>query len=112
MTTTYTFHQLREKNVHELREIAKSLEPHDAVQGYTQLNKEHLLQALAKALNLPTHEHHAVGGFDKNGLKAQMRVLRQKRDAALESGNSQELHAVRRQIHRLNHEIRRHTVEE
>jgi hypothetical protein len=112
MAPTYTFHELREKNVHELREIAKSLEAHDAVRGYTQLNKEHLLQALAKALNLPTHEHHAEGGFDKNRIKTQMRALRQQRDAALASGDSEQLHAIRRQLHRLNHEVRRHTIEE
>lgn len=112
MTTTYTFHDLKAKNVHELREIAKGLEPHPAVQGYTQLNKDHLLQVLAKALNLTTHEHHAATGFDKGHIKAQMRTLRQKRDAAVAAGNSEQLHSIRRQLHRLNHEVRRHTVEE
>lgn len=112
MTTAYTFHDLKAKNVHELREIAKSLEPHATVQGYTQLNKDHLLQALAKALNLTTHEHHAVTGFDKGHIKAQMRVLRQKRDEAVAGGDSEQLHSIRRQLHRLNHQVRCHTVEE
>lgn len=112
MTTTYTFHDLKGMNVHELREMAKGLEPHAAVQGYTQLNKEHLLQALAKALNLTTHEHHAVTGFDKGNIKAQMRALRQKRDAALAAGDSEQLHSIRRQLHHLNHAVRCHTVEE
>lgn len=111
MTSTYTFHELKEKNVHELREIAKGIQ-HEAVKGYTQLNKDHLLVALAKALNLPTHEHHAAGGFDKSGIKAQMRVLRQKRDAALQAGDHVQLHAVRRQLHHLNRQVRSHTVEE
>jgi hypothetical protein len=109
--STYTFHELKEKNVHELREIAKGIE-HEAVRGYTQLNKEHLLVALAKALNLTTHEHHAVGGFDKSGLKSQIRELKKKRDAALEAGDSAAVHALRRHIHKLNHQIRSHTVEE
>jgi hypothetical protein len=111
MTTTYTFHELKEKNVHELREIAKGIQ-HDAVQGYTQLNKDHLLVALAKALNISTHEHHAVGGFDKSGIKAQMRELKKKRDAALEAGDSAEVHLIRRRIHTLNHQVRSHTVDE
>lgn len=110
MTITYTFHELKEKNVHDLREIAKTLQ-HEAVQGYSQLNKEHLLEALAKALNVPMHEHHAVGGFDKSGVKAQMRALRQKRDAAIQAGDHEQLHAIRRQLHRLNLQVRRHVVE-
>jgi hypothetical protein len=111
MTATYTFHELKEKNVHELREIAKGIE-HEAVQGYTQLNKDHLLVALAKALNISTHEHHAVGNFDKAGIKAQMRELKKKRDAAVEAGDSTLVHSLRRQIHQLNHQVRSHTIEE
>ena len=82
------------------------------MQGYTQLNKEHLLVALAKALNLSTHEHHAVGGFDKSGVKARMRDLKKKKDAALEAGDSTLAHSLRREIHRLNHQVRAHTVDE
>ncbi len=111
MTTTYTFHELREKNVHELREIAKDIQ-HEAVQGYTQLNKEHLLLALAKALNLSTHEHHAAGSFDKMAIKAQMRTLRQQRDAAIEGHEGARLRSIRRQLHHLNRQIRRNTVED
>lgn len=111
MTASYTFHELKEKNVHELREIAQGIQ-HEAVQGYTQLNKEHLLLAVAKALNLPTHEHHAVGNFDKAATKAQIRELKKKRDAAIEGGDSSLAHALRRRIHVLNHQIRSHTVDE
>jgi hypothetical protein len=108
MSTTYTFHELREMNVHQLRDIAKGIQ-HEAVQGYTQLNKDHLLRALARALNIPVHEHHATGEFDKSGLKSQMRVLRRQRDAALEAGDGETLHAIRRQLHHLNLQVRRHT---
>jgi hypothetical protein len=111
MAATYTFHELKEKNVHELREIAKGIQ-HEAVQGYTQLNKEHLLIALAKALNISTHEHHAVGGFDKAGIKAKMRELKKKRDEAVEAGDATLAHSLRRQIHKLNHQVRSHTVGE
>ncbi len=111
MSVTYSFHELKVKTVFELREIAKGIQ-HEAVQGYTQLNKDHLLLALAKALNLPTHEHHAVGGFDKSALKAQIRELKTKRDAAIEAGDSAAVRAARRQIHKLNHQIRSHTIDE
>ena len=45
----YTFHELRGKTIDELREIAKGVENQDAAQGYSQLNKEHLIPALCKA---------------------------------------------------------------
>ena len=60
----YTYHELKEKNITQLRDIAKDLQ-HEAVQGYTQLNKEHLLVALCTALGVPMHEHHEVVGIDK-----------------------------------------------
>ena len=53
----YTFEQLKHKTVAELREIAKGIE-NEAVQGYTQMNKEHLVIAISKALGIK-HEHHA-----------------------------------------------------
>jgi hypothetical protein len=107
----FTYHELKGKNVAELREIAKGIE-HEAVQGYTQLNKEHLLAALAKALNLSTHEHHAVGALDKASIKAKMRALRKDRDAAIAAHDQAKLGALRRQIHALNHEIRRHIAKD
>jgi len=54
----FTFEELKHITVVELREIAKGIE-HDAVQGYTQMNKEHLLVAISKALGIQ-HEHHDV----------------------------------------------------
>ena len=66
----YTYHELKEKTIQELREIAKTVEQHDAVQGYSQLNKDHLLPALCKALGIDTKEHHVVVGIDKAAIKA------------------------------------------
>jgi DNA-binding IclR family transcriptional regulator len=107
----HTYHELKLKTVADLRELAKGIQ-HEAVQGYTQLNKDHLLLALCKALDIPTHEHHAVGGIDKAALKAQMKKLREERAAAIEAGDHQKLKAVRRHLHTLNHDIRRHTIAE
>ena len=45
----HTYHQLKEKTIQELRDIAKDVQ-HDAVQGFSQMNKEHLLPALCTAL--------------------------------------------------------------
>jgi hypothetical protein len=105
----YTHHDLKEKTVAELRDIAKGIE-HEAVKGYTQLNKEHLIVAVCKALNIPMHEHHDVVGIDKAALKAKIRALKKDRDAALGAGDHARLKAVRRHIHRLNRQIREHMV--
>jgi hypothetical protein len=107
----FTYHELKAKTVADLREIAKGIQ-HEAVQGYTQLNKDHLLVALCKALSIPTHEHHSIGGVDKASIKAKMRVLRAERAAAVAAGDHAKLKSVRRHLHSLVHDIRRHTVAE
>jgi DNA-binding IclR family transcriptional regulator len=103
----YTYEQLKGRTVNELREIAKDIK-HDAVQGYSQMHKERLLPAICAALGIDMHEHHSVHGIDKAGIKAKLRALKAQRDAALEAHNTEVLKGLRRQIHRLNHQIRAH----
>ena len=106
----YTYHDLKEKTIQELREIAKGVDNQDAVQGYSQMNKDHLLPALCKALGVPIHEHHDVIGIDKPAIKAKMRELKKKRDSAIEAHDHDLLKSVRRQIHSLNRQIRSHVA--
>jgi len=105
----YTYHDLKDKTIQELRDIAKGVE-HDAVRGHSQMNKEHLLPALCKALGIDTREHGVVVGIDKPAIKAKMRELRAKRTEALASGDDAALRAVRRQLHSLNRQIRAHVA--
>ncbi len=104
----YTFEQLKHKTVAELREMAKGNE-HEALQGYTQLNKDHLLIALSKALGIQ-HEHHQVVGVDKAAIKAQIREMKKKRDEALTAHDRAQLKVARRTIHRLKRRIHKATV--
>lgn len=104
----YTYEQLKHMTVAELREIAKGTEG-EIVQGYTQLNKEHLVGALAKALGIQ-HEHHDVVGVDKAAIKSRIRELKQKREAAIAAHDHAELKVVRRTIHRLKRQIHKATV--
>jgi hypothetical protein len=104
----YTFEELKHKTVADLRDIAKGIE-HDAVQGYTQMNKEHLLVALSKALGIQ-HEHHEVVGVDKSSIKVRIRQLKTQREAALTAHDHAQLKVVRRTIHRLKRRIHKATV--
>lgn len=104
----YTYEELKHKTLADLRDIAKGVE-HDAVQGYTQMNKEHLVGALAKALGIQ-HTHHDVIGIDKSSIKARIRQLKTDRAAALEAHDHAQLKMVRRTIHRLKRRIHKATV--
>jgi hypothetical protein len=103
-----TYEQLRHKTLAELREMAKG-SGNEIVQGYTQMNKEHLVVALAKALGIQ-HEHHSVIGIDKSSIKARIRELKTQREAALASHDLAQLKVVRRSIHRLKRRIHKATV--
>jgi DNA-binding IclR family transcriptional regulator len=103
----YTYDELKGKTIAELREIAKDV-AHDAVQGFSQMNKEHLLPALCRALDVDMHEHHVAVGIDKPALKAKIKTLKQERDAALAAHDHDKLKNVRRQVHRITRDIRRH----
>ena len=105
----YTYEELKGKTAQALKEIAKDVQ-HEAVQGYSQMNKEHLLPALCKALGVDTHGHHQVVGIDKVAIKAKMRDLKKQRDAAIETDDHDTLKNVRRQLHRLNRQIRAHVA--
>ena len=104
----YTYEELRHKTLAELRDIAKDMQQ-DEVQGYTQLNKEHLVVALAKALGIQ-HTHHDVVGIDKSTIKARIRELKTQRAAAIEAHDRAQLKVVRRTIHRLKRQIHKATV--
>jgi deoxyribodipyrimidine photolyase-like uncharacterized protein len=104
----YTYDELKGMTVAQLRDIAAGLSD-DAVKGYTQLNKEHLLAALCQALNIDTHTRHKikVAGLDKSTVKAQMKELKVKRNAALDAHDHAQLKTVRRQLHSLRRSLRR-----
>jgi hypothetical protein len=103
----HTYQELKGKTVAELRELAKTIQ-HDAVIGYSQMNKERLLPAICRALNVDMAEHHVAKGIDKPAIKTKMRELKTQRDAAVESKDTVALKSIRRQLHALNREIRSH----
>jgi len=105
----HTFDELSNKTVAQLREIAEGLD-HDKVHGYKSLHKPDLVKLLCDALGIEAHEHHKVVGLDKSKIKTQIRLLKDKRAAALEAHDAAELKRVRLNIKRLKHKIRSATL--
>jgi len=105
----YTFDELKHKKVNELRDIAKEMD-HEEVQGYTQLNKEHLLEAICRALKIELHVHHEVVGVDKSSIKSQIKDLKKQRDEAIAAKKPDELIRIRKKIRNLKKTLRKATV--
>ncbi len=106
---SHTFEELSAKTVAELREIANEIE-HEAVKGYSSMHKEDLLKGVCIALGLEDHVHHDVVGVDKGAIKSKIKALKVERQAALEAHDHAKLKLMRRKIHRLKRNLRRHTV--
>jgi len=106
---SHTFDELKHKTVAELREIAKEIE-HEAVEGASQMNKDHLLKALCTALNLDMHVHHDVVGINKAAVKGKIKELKKKRDEIMASKDHSGLAPILQRIHDLKRAIRRATV--
>jgi len=105
----HTYEELKHKPLAELREIAAGL-THEAVQGYTQLNKDHLLVALCKALNIDMRAHKEVKGIDKAATKAKIKEWKSKRDAALQAHDHNALRTALDHIHHLKRVMRKAMV--
>jgi len=105
----HTYEELKHKPLTELREIAKDI-THEAVQGYTQLNKDHLLAALCKALGIDMHAHKEVKGIDKVAIKARIKEWKKKRNEALAARDRKALKTAMDQIHHLKRVMRKAMV--
>ncbi|HPN33572.1 MAG TPA: hypothetical protein PK843_03605 [bacterium] len=106
---SFTYQELKGKTVAELRKIASGIE-HEAVQGYTQLNKEHLLVAICKALGIDTHAHHHAEIPEKTQIKSEIHLLKKRRQEAIAAKDKARLQRVRGRIHFLKNKLRRKMV--
>ena len=106
----YTYEQLSEMNVTQLREIAKGID-HEAIHGFSTMHKEKLVPALCTALGIEAHKHHAATkGFDKGSVKAEIRALKKQRDALVPKEHPKEFRAILRKIHEKKNQLRRMIV--
>lgn len=103
----YTYEQLSEMNVSQLREIAKGID-HEAVHGFSTMHKEKLIPALCTALGIEGHKHHvAAKGFNKASVKAEIRALKKQRNALVPKEHPKEYREILRQIHEKKNKLRR-----
>lgn len=105
----YNFHDLKKMKAAELKDIAKGIE-HDAVHGYTTMNKDHLVEAICKALDIEMHEHHEVVGINKSKIKTEIKKLKKERDKAIEAKDHTKLKEIRKNIKELKHTLKQATV--
>lgn len=105
----YTYKDIKKKTAAELKEMAKGIE-HEAVQGYSQMNKDHLIEAICKALNIDTFEHHKAVGIDKGAIKGKIKELKKERDMSIEKKDYKQLREVRLEIKKLKNKLRRAMV--
>jgi len=102
----YTYEQLSDMTVVQLRDIAKDVE-HDAVKGFSTMHKEKLLPALCQALGIEAHKHHIAVGINKSQVKLQIRATKKKRDEALTAKDSKAYREALSEIHHLKNRLRR-----
>ena len=97
---------LEKMTVLKLREEALKFPEIEGVHGK---NKEQLMDELAKSLGIEKpHVHFAEKiVHTKSDLKHKIKELKTERDKVLHAHDPEKLHDVRRQVHKLKHEIRK-----
>jgi hypothetical protein len=98
------WNELQKTKVADLRDLMKEHLPE--VTGITQMKKEQLVELLGDKLGIE-RPHKVVVGLDKSGIKARLRDLKSKREAALAAGDKADLNRRRKQIHRLKRKLRK-----
>jgi hypothetical protein len=99
------YHDLQKTRVGDLRDMMKEHLPQ--VTGVVALKKEELVDMLAEELGIEKPHKHVAAGLGKRAIKAEIRQLKKKRQAALEASDSAELSKYRRLIHRRKRKLRR-----
>jgi hypothetical protein len=101
----YTYDQLKNMTVVQLREMVPTLPNQEALEGYSTMHKDHLLPLMCKVLGI--HIHHAAVGSEKARMKAAVRRLKVKRDEMTAADKGDQLPAIRQQLHVLKRKLRR-----
>jgi hypothetical protein len=109
----YTYEELHDKTVAQLREICEEMGDVAELHGHSTMHKEQLLPLICQVLGIEAHVHHEVVGIDKKAFKARIRELKNRRDELLAAGSERdhlEYKRVLREINDLKGKIRRATI--
>ena len=99
------YHDLQKTTVVKLREMVKG---YGDVKGFSCMNKEQLVDLVAEREGVEK-PHKVVVGINKPLIKAELKSLKQQRDAAIEGRNRAELKLVRRKMHRVRRQLHKAT---
>jgi hypothetical protein len=99
------YHDLQKTRVGDLRDMVKEKMPD--VQGVIGMKKEEIVDLLAEHLGIEKPHKHVAAGLGKRAIKAEIREMKLKRQAALEAKDYAELKKYRRLIHRRKRKLRR-----
>ena len=99
------YHDLQKTKVTDLREMMKEKMPD--MKGIIGLKKDELIEKLADHLDIQQPHKHVESGLGKRAIKAGIREMKVKRQAALAAGDSSEWKKYRRLIHREKRKLRR-----
>ncbi len=99
------YHDLQKTRVGDLREMYKEHFPE--AQGVVSMKKEEMVDDLADKLGIEKPHKHVEAGLGKRKIKAEIRELKVKREAAKEAGEKEELARYRKLIHRNKRKLRR-----
>lgn len=95
------YHDLQKTTVVKLRDMVTG---YGDVKGATGLNKAQLIDLIADREGI-SKPHKVVVGINKPLIKAELKTLRQQRDAAIEIHDRSELKRVRRKMHRVRRQL-------
>jgi len=104
----YTYEELSKMTVVQLRDVAHGIE-REELKGIATMHKEKLLPLLCKVMNIEVFHRHVVG-INKSEIKQKIRQLKVQREEAIQKKDKKELQAVRKQIHDLKRELRKHMI--
>ena len=99
------YHDLQKTRVADLREMMHEHMPEE--KGTVGMKKDELIEKLATHLGIEKPHKHVEAGLGKRAIKAEIRDLKVKRQAALEAKDYDELKKYRRLIHRRKRKLRR-----
>lgn len=105
----HTFESLNSMKVGQLREIAKEIN-HTAVDGYTRMKKDELVQALCTALEIEIPVQQETVEEGKTAIKTRIRELKAEREKAEAAHDHEKLKKLRRQIRHHKQKLRKATV--